>query len=286
LKKFIYILLLLTAFKASAQVTDTIRTDTGKKAVNPIDTIKKDLFTAPDTVQHLHSKKWALVPPAVLVAYGASNFIFKPVRNLDKSIYNDIYKSNPNFNHHPENYLQYAPAALVYGLNLVGVHGKNTFIDRSLIYLMSQGMLEGVTFFLKKTTHRVRPNNGDDLSFPSGHTGNAFANAEFMSQEFSGKSVGYGIVGYGFATATGVLRIYNRDHWFSDVVAGAGFGILATKGAYLLYPYIRNSLFKGDEDKPGQKNLPPDFKKKPGKSAILLPSFQGGTLGLQFAMQL
>ena len=63
----------------------------------------------------------------------------------------------------------------------------------------------------------------------------------------------------------------NRDHWFSDVVAGAGFGIISTKAAYLVYPYIRNAL---------------THKDKNGKKLSFMPTYQDGVPGLSFAMQL
>ena len=280
MKKVIYIILCLAGFNASAQVTDTT------KKVNIADTLKKDLFTAPDTVKHLRSKAWAMVPPSILVAYGASNFFFHPVRRLDISINNDIMEDAPNFRHHPENYFQYTPVALVYALNLVGVHGKNTFVDRTLIFAMAEGMMSITTFGLKKATHRLRPDGSNYYSFPSGHTANAFLGAEFMAQELGDKSIGYSAVGYGFATATGILRMYNRDHWFSDVVAGAGFGILSTKAAYLLYPYIRNRLFKAGREKENNKDVPVELKKQSKSSSIIMPSYNEGVLGLHFAMQL
>jgi hypothetical protein len=279
LKKAIYIILCLVCFKAEAQVADTT------KKVNIADTLKKDLFTAPDTVRHLRSKAWALVPPSVLIAYGASNFFFHPVRRLDISINNDINEDAPNFRHHPENYFQYTPVALVYGLNLVGIHGKNTFVDRTLILVMAESMMGVATFGLKKVTHRLRPDGSDYNSFPSGHTANAFLGAEFMAQELGDKSIGYSAIGYSFATATGILRMYNRDHWFSDVVAGAGFGILSAKAAYLLYPYIRNRLFKAGREKENNRDVPEELKKESKSSSILLPSYNQGSLGLQFSMQ-
>lgn len=280
MKNILYLFLCLIVFKAHAQNS----ADTTKK-VKVVDTLKKDLLTAPDTVRHLHSKGWALVPPAVMVGYGATSFFVHPLRQLDHSIYNEAKNHNFVPDYHTENFIQYTPVVLVYGLNLVGVHGKNTFVDRTLIYVLSQGMLELTVFSLKHATHRLRPNGADHYSFPSGHTANAFAGAEFMSQELSGKSVLYGVLGYTFATTTGVFRIYHQDHWFSDVVAGAGFGILATKGAYLLYPYIRNSLTKKGRDAEKNKDVP-DLKEKPRRNTLLLPSFQDGALGLQFAMSL
>src|SRR3569623_160098 len=146
-------------------------------------------------------------------------------------------------------------------------------------------MKNASVFLLKLLTHRLRPDNSDYLSFPSGHTSNAFVGAEFMAQELGDKSVVYSVIGYGLGTTTGVLRIYHQDHWLSDVIAGAGFGILSTKAAYLLYPYIRNRLFKVVREKEKNKDVPPDLKKKDGSSSILMPSYQNGSLGLQFAMQ-
>ncbi len=273
-------MLCFIAFNANAQITDT----TKKK--NIADTLKKDLFTAPDTVKHLHSRTASLIPPAILVGYGASTFLVHPLRRFDKWVYREAIEHNPVPTTKMENVIQYAPVALVYGLNLVGVHGKNTFIDRTLIFVLSQSMLNLSLFTLKHTTHRLRPDNSDYLSFPSGHTGNAFAGAEFMSQELSEKSVAYGIIGYTFATTTGIFRIYHQDHWFSDVVAGAGFGILSTKAAYLVYPYVRNRLTRKGREKEKNKDVPPDLKQKPLKSTILLPSYQDGAWGLQFSMQL
>ncbi|MNL72165.1 hypothetical protein D3C87_1974290 [compost metagenome] len=42
--------------------------------------------------------------------------------------------------------------------------------------------------------------------------------------------------------------MYNNKHWLSDVVAGAGFGILSTKVAYYLYPRLKK-LVLGKETK-------------------------------------
>jgi hypothetical protein len=281
LKKLLIIILCLAAVNANAQHTDTAK-------VNIVDTLKKDLFTAPDTVQHLRSKTASLIPPAALIAYGGVSFFIKPLRRLDRYVHKETVEHDLAPKSHLEDYFQYAPPVLVYGLNLVGVHGKNTFVDRTLIYVMSQAMLGVSLYTLKHSTHRLRPDESNKFSFPSGHTGNAFAGAEFMAQELGGVSPYYSVIGYAFATTTGVFRIYHEDHWLSDVVAGAGFGILSTKAAYLLYPYIRNRLFKAGREKEEnrEKDLPKELKKKPSnKSTLLLPSYQQGALGLQFAMQ-
>jgi membrane-associated phospholipid phosphatase len=265
LRNIFFALLCVGYLGASAQVKDT----TKKKLA---DTLKKDLLTAPDTVKHLHSSTAALIPPAIMVGYGVASFIIHPVRRFDYYVNSNFDKYYPRYPGSIENYFQFAPVAIVYGLNLVGVSGKNTFIDRTALLGLSAGIAGISVYGLKNTTHRLRPNKADHFSFPSGHTANAFMGAEFLAQEFSGKSPVYGIVGYTFAITTGVLRMYHRDHWFSDVVAGAGFGILSTKAAYLLYPYLRNAFTHTD---------------KSGKhTTMIMPIYQDGVKGLSFAMQL
>nr|WP_199083165.1 phosphatase PAP2 family protein [Pedobacter sp. ASV19] len=71
---------------------------------------------------------------------------------------------------------------------------------------------------------------------------------ELINQEYGDISAWYSVAGYTIASATAVLRVYNNAHWFSDVVAGAGIGILSTKVAYLVYPPLKRLLT-------GQKNL-------------------------------
>ena len=77
----------------------------------------------------------------------------------------------------------------------------------------------------------------DDHSFPSGHTATAFAGAELVRMEYGPY---WGAAAYTLATGVAFLRIYNRWHYFSDVVAGAGVGILCAHiGEWLLPPVKR-----------------------------------------------
>lgn len=72
--------------------------------------------------------------------------------------------------------------------------------------------------------------NDDYRSFPSGHATAAFALASLVSSETSDwwpdTRWVIGPVIYGAATLTGVSRIYNNQHWASDVIAGAAVGTL------------------------------------------------------------
>jgi hypothetical protein len=267
LKKLILILFYFAFLSANAQ--ENTSPDITKK--NIADTIKKDLFTAPDTVKKLHSNPLSLIPPAVAIAYGVSSFVIHPVRRVDYYFYSEIEKSDPDFHTKAESYFEFAPIVMVYGLDLAGVEGKNTFIDQTALLGLSGGIFGATGYLTKYFTHRLRPNKEDYYSFPSAHTATAFIGAEFLAQEYAEKSPVYTVIGYTLAVGTGVFRMYNRDHWFSDVVAGAGFGVLSTKAAYLIYPYLRNKL---------------THKGKGGKSTMIMPTYQNGAPGLSFAAQL
>lgn len=262
MKKIIPAFFCLLAFYTNAQVSN--------KNNNPADSVKKDLLTVPDTVKHLHSTFRSLVVPITLVAYGGLSFVVKPIRNIDYYVKGRIERSDPNFNSRLSDYTQAAPAVLVYALNLAGDEGKNRFVDRTALLALSGAILTGADG-LKYLGHRKRPYSNDPLSFPSGHTGAAFLAAEFLAQEYSEKSVWYGIGGYACATVTGVLRLYDRAHWFSDCVAGAGLGILSVKASYWVYPHLRKIFTHKDSQ---------------GRRTMIMPTYQNGMPGISFAMQL
>jgi membrane-associated phospholipid phosphatase len=182
---------------------------------------------------------------------------------VNETVKKEIYTERSPRQLHIDNYLRYAPAAAVYGLNAAGIHGTNNFRDRTIIYGMSTLIMGATVLSVKKITGETRPDGSDDCSFPSGHTATAFASAEFLRQEYKNVSPWYGIAGYAAAAATGYLRISNNRHWMGDVVAGAGVGIMSTKLAYWIYPVIKRKFFKDKE-----------------VSTIVMPSYQNGTLGL------
>jgi membrane-associated phospholipid phosphatase len=190
------------------------------------------------------------------------------LKNFNNNVKDEIWTDNPHKQFHADNYLMFAPAVAVYGLNALGIHGKNNFRDRSMILLMSNIIANGTVFALKGWSHEQRPDGSDYQSFPSGHTAEAFASAEFMRQEYKDVSPWYGVAGYAMATATGMLRMYNNKHWMSDVVAGAGVGIVSTKLAYWLYPTIKHALWKDKATGP-----------------IVMPTYQNGSVGLSFVRQ-
>jgi len=96
-------------------------------------------------------------------------------------------------------------------------------------YDMSRGLLltYGVTSLLKVSFQRTRP-NGEDYSFPSGHTASAFTTAGVVSARYGGWAGGIAI-GLGVVTAMG--RMEDMKHYASDVVAGAIIGWIIGRNA-------------------------------------------------------
>lgn len=144
------------------------------------------------------------------------------------------------FRTHVDDYLQYSPIAIAYGLDAFGVKSKNDIQNRTAILLKGELGMIGITQLLKNTTHIQRPDNSNYVSFPSGHTAQAFAAATFLSEEYKYKYKWMPYVSYGIATSVGILRMVNNKHYISDVLVGAGIGYLSMKIAYWTHQYKWN----------------------------------------------
>lgn len=143
----------------------------------------------------------------------------------------------PEFRTGVDDYLQYAPIAAVYGLNIFGIKGKNNFGNRTALLLKSEILSAAIVWTLKYTTREERPDRSNHRSFPSGHTAQAFTAATFMSKEYGDLSPWYSIGAYTAAASVGALRILNNKHYVSDVLVGAGIGILSTNIVYATHKY-------------------------------------------------
>lgn len=142
-----------------------------------------------------------------------------------------------------DDFSQYAPVAAAFGLRALGIKGCHDFIDLSIISATAY-LLTGLSVYGVKTLTKVRRPDGSTCnSFPSGHTATAFAGAEILRREYWNVSPWIGVAGYAVAAGTGFLRMYNNRHWLTDVVAGAGFGILCGQAAYWLYSVITKTFF-------------------------------------------
>ena len=102
--------------------------------------------------------------------------------------------------------------------------------------------MAGLVNGIKYTAKEMRPDGSQANSWPSGHTATAFVGATLLHKEYGlTRSPWFSVAGYGVATATGVMRVLNNRHWVSDVMSGAGIGIMSTELGYA----IGDLLFKG-----------------------------------------
>jgi hypothetical protein len=140
----------------------------------------------------------------------------------------------PDFHNELDDYMQYAPAVTAFALNVSGVKGRNKPVRAAISW--GGGMLiEGILVNSIKYSTRVRrPDGTSRNSFPSGHTATAFMSASFLHKEYAHVNPLYSVLGYTMSSYTGISRSLNNRHWLSDILAGAGIGILSTELSYLI----------------------------------------------------
>lgn len=207
--------------------------------------------------------------PTVFISYGIIGLESGQIKGFNAGINNEV-EEHIDEKVSLDDFSQYLPMASLYGLSALGVKGKNTTKDKTII-LATSYLLMGLTVNAFKTTASVKRPDGTSLnSFPSGHTATAFMGAELMYQEYKDESVWYGISGYAVAAGTGIFRMYNNRHWLTDVVAGAGIGILSAKAGYWLFPITSKWFTK---------------KNKTNTKTAFLPFYDGKNTGFGLVSQ-
>lgn len=209
--------------------------------------VKTDTISKRTIPQNIKFNYKQLVIPGALIGYGLIGIESDQLKSFNSEIQEEV-KENIDSKTTIDDFSQYAPALSVYALNAAGIKGKNNLKDRSIILVTSYIIMSTTVLGLKSLTKVKRPDGSSNNSFPSGHTATAFAGAEFLWQEYKDKSIWYGISGYIVATGTGIFRIVNDRHWLTDVATGAGIGILSTKIAYWMNPYINKKIFGSKEN--------------------------------------
>lgn len=208
-----------------------------------------------------------LILPTVLIGYGIGSLHVDALKQLNFSTKNEINEHQPD-HIRLDNYTQYMPAAMVYGLNAAGIKGEHNFKERTIIYATSQLISTAIVVPLKHVVKEQRPDGSNRQSFPSGHTATAFSSAQFLYREYKDRNFLLSISGYPLAIFTGMYRTLNNKHWVGDVVAGAGIGILSTELSYWLYPKFNRLFGKGKSS-----------------NVVFYPSIQQGNYGVGFVKQ-
>ena len=176
---------------------------------------------------------------------------------FDKRIAGELQRPAPQTNHFLQNLSTDVRVLAVPGSVIIGtsmyIVGRVAHVDRladlGLHGEEAIGVANVVNTAIKWTAGRARPyvvrdtnphdyqlfrglrQGRDYSSFPSGHAMAAFAAAAAVSNEVSRwwpQSRWYvGTAMYGGATLVALSRLYNNQHWASDVIMAAGIGTFA-----------------------------------------------------------
>lgn len=194
---------------------------------------------------------WSLAIPVVLIARGAfsmdSHFDHKLQRYVAENVKGKV---------RADDYVQYLPIASVFAFPNLGLPPAHSLKERLVIGATAYALTAIFVNTTKYTVRHHRPDTSTHNSFPSGHTATVFTGVEILYQEYKHYDPWIGIGGYAVAAGVGLLRIHNNRHWASDVVAGAGIGILSAKLSYLLFPYTSRILGKRKQSQPIEKAIP------------------------------
>ncbi|PJJ48674.1 phosphatase PAP2 family protein [Hymenobacter chitinivorans] len=204
---------------------------------NPADTLHKYEEPRPGTAppaRAWYQKKLvrASAVPLLLIGGGiASLGDHTPVGSY--AVRRQLQEHFPNFHTRVDDYLQYVPYLELGATTLFGIESRDDRLNTLLVIAKSELLMTVAVTAVKYSTRVLRPDESAHNSFPSGHTAQAFLAASIVHAELRGKSQWYGVGAYTVAAGVGTLRMLNNKHWESDVLAGAGFGILSAHLAYL-----------------------------------------------------
>ena len=185
-----------------------------------------------DTIPEIkdHSRQW--ITPAALFSAGVMFATVPPLNRFEKNLNTEIEKTGRQTQ--IDQATQFFPAFAVFAMDAAGLKSENNVRKQIQLFGASQLSAALIVYPMKIIVSRERPNGSDNRSFPSGHATRAFVSAEFLHQEFGHLSPWISIAGYTTAGATSYLRLYQNEHWLSDVLAGAAIGMASTKLVYWL----------------------------------------------------
>lgn len=211
-----------------------------------------------DTLKNSFKFKSIAVPTSLIVV-GLTQ-----VGHGSKEVQSMVLKQFPLFQSHLDDYAQYLPVSAALLSGTLGLKPQHDFKARLVYTAISYVSMTLTVELLKKTVKETRPDNSDSNSFPSGHTATAFTGAELFHQELKYSHPILSYAAFPIAAGVGVYRMLNNKHYLSDVLVGAGIGILSAKFAYSVYH--------------------PPIKNKASKSTFnLRPTYLYGRTGLTFA---
>ncbi|WP_155267482.1 phosphatase PAP2 family protein [Xylanibacter ruminicola] len=275
MKKTFFVLLMMFAMSNVAKATDLDINLEPLKLQTPEMEMKLDCQAAPDYRPELELPMSPLMGSSekYQLTWMRTNPGVKPYKVMDDLTFAGIplfvagiiakgekksFRQNTSENKHTlvtdfkteiDNYTQFFGPVMATGLKIAGVEGRSDWGRYLTSAAMSYGFMALFVNSIKYTAKEMRPDGSTRNSWPSGHTATAFVGATILHKEYGlTRSPWYSVAGYGVATATGVMRVLNNRHWVSDVLSGAGVGIISGELAYAMSDLIfkGKGLLRGD----------------------------------------
>ena len=275
MKKTFFVLLMMFAMGNVAKAADFDINLEPLKLQTPVMEMKLDCQAAPDYRPELELPMSPLMGSSekYQLTWMRTNPGVKPYKVMDDLTFAGIplfvagiiakgekksFRQNTGENKHTlvtdfkteiDNYTQFFGPVMATGLKIAGVEGRSDWGRYLASTAMSYGFMALFVNSIKYTAKEMRPDGSTRNSWPSGHTATAFVGATILHKEYGlTRSPWYSVAGYGVATATGVMRVLNNRHWVSDVLSGAGVGIMSGELAYAMSDLIfkGKGLLRGD----------------------------------------
>lgn len=184
------------------------------------------------TIFNLRMIRSQVTVPLSLIAGG---IYIHNTHRIRSSWQEDIRAWNPSFDTRADDFIQYVPVLGLIGAGLGKIESNNSHWDQVKYFMFSEIFTGVLIKSLKLIINERRP-NGEYYSFPSGHTAQSFVGATVLYHEYKGKNSLLAYGGLVVASSVGYLRIMNNEHWASDVLVGAGIGVLVSNLVYHFKP--------------------------------------------------
>jgi hypothetical protein len=149
----LFLALIFSTATSNAQTQDT--TVVQKVADTVVAQVKAPIVQIPVTAR-------SLVIPGALFAYGlitlnTNGKLWEINETAQELFWDGKTRTRPYI----EDYGLLLPAVAVYGLNIAGIKGQNNFVDRSILYGLSNAVANGITFGVKRLSIETRPDGSD-----------------------------------------------------------------------------------------------------------------------------
>lgn len=191
--------------------------------------------SVPSTMEGKGLRPEHIAIPLTALAYGCLKPLTPVIGRLDNRVWDRLSATASGNGYSPETLLQWTPIASVYLMDAAGLPLRHRFRQHLALDIGSLALAGGAGWVMRRISEGI-PTFGlkPGTQFPSGHATNAFRAAEMFRQEWKLRSPWVGWSGYVIAGCVSYLRMRHGQHQLSEVLAGAGLGVLSTRSVYWL----------------------------------------------------